>query len=164
LKAIEPQLTDIGAGICHATLWVPNCTDRQALDHMDKSYNRERFARLQVLYSWALAGDHQLIYAKSDPFLVYSVDHGHFLNGGTGWTAGSLRQIGPVSLDRYFSACGLPEAALASAARRLEQITDDDIRTVAAGPPDEWAVTADDRAALVEYFMIRRDKLLEFLP
>jgi hypothetical protein len=164
LIALEPQLADVGAGICHATLWVPDCTDRQGIDHMNQPYNRDRFALLQVLYSLALASDHQLIYAKSAPFLVHSVDHGHFLNGGTGWTADTLRQIGPVTVDPYFRACGLPDAALAAAKPRLAEITDDDLRMIAAGLPDEWKVTAEDRSALVEYFVARRDRLLALLP
>ena len=164
LKAVEPQLSDVGSGICHATLWLPDCTDRQGLDHMDKDYNRERFALLQVLYSWTIASDHQLIYAKSNPFLVYSVDHGHFLNGSTGWTPASLRQISPVVLDPYFSACGLTESAMAIAKTRLAQITDDDIQLIASGLPDEWAVTTDDRIAITEYLVTRRDRLLNLLP
>ena len=164
LKSIEPQLSDVAAGIGHATLWVPDCTDKQNLDHMDKPYNHDRFALLQVLYSWIVANDRQLIYAKSDPFLVYSVDHGHFLNGSTGWTPTSLRQVGAVVVDAYFSACGLPNSALASAKAQLAQVTDDDIRLVAAGLPDEWAVTVDDRAALTECLVTRRDKLLAALP
>ena len=131
---------------------------------MNREYNRDRFARLQVLYSWVLAGDHQLIYAKTEPLLVYSVDHGHFFNGSTGWTPDSLRQIGPVVLDGYFSACGLSEAALVEAKSALSQITDEDIGLVALGPPDEWGITADDRAAITEYLISRRDRLLTLLP
>jgi len=164
LKAMEPQLSDVGPGVCHATLWVPDCIDQKHVDHMDKSYNRGRFALLKVLYSWVVASDHQLIYAKSDPFLVYSVDHGHFLHGSTGRNPTSLRQIGAVALDPYFAACGLPDAALATPKTNLAQITDDDITMVAAGPPDEWGITAEDRAALVEYLVARRDRVLAMLP
>jgi len=164
LKAIELQLSDVSAGICHATNWVPNCTDKQGVEHMDKQYNRQRFATLQVLYSWVLAGDHQLIYAKSDPFLVHSVDHGHFFHGSTGWTPDSLRQVGPVVLDPYFAPCGLPSSELANAKLQLAQVTREDIQMVAAGLPEEWQVTGDDRAAIVEYLVVRRDRLLVLLP
>lgn len=164
LKAVEPQLSDVGSGICHATLWIPDCIDLRGIDHMDKDYNRERFALLQVLYSWTIANDHQLIYAKSNPFLVYSVDHGHFLNGSTGWTPTSLRQIVPVVLDQFFSTCGLPESVMATAKTRLVQITDEDIQLIAKELPDEWAVTIDDRAAITEYLVTRRDTLLTLLP
>lgn len=164
LKGIEPQLSDVGPGIGHSTIWLPDCTDRQAVDHMNKEYNRERFARLQVLYSWAFAGDHQLIYAKTEPLLVYSVDHGHFFHGSTGWTPALLRQIGPVVLDQYFSACGLQVSALADATAALSRITDRDIELVAMGPPDEWGITIDDRTALTEYLVSRRDELLKLVP
>jgi len=164
LKAIEPQLSDVGTGLCHATRWVPNCSDKQGLDHVDKLYNRERFVLLRLLYSWTIANDHQLIYAKSEPFLVYSVDHGHFLNGSTGWTPASLREIGPVTLDPYFSGCGLPDSAFAGVKTQLAQVTNDDLRMIAAGPPDEWGVTHDDRIAITEYLVARRDRLLTLLP
>ena len=164
LRQVEPQLADVSAGLGHATRWVPDCTDKLGVDHMDKSYNRQRFALLQVLYSWALAGDHQLIYSKSDPFLVLSVDHGHFLNGSTGWSAASLRGCGPPALDPYFAMCGLPASALVIARAALAAITDSEIRLVAGGPPDAWGTTPDDRAAIAEYFIRRRDQLVAILP
>jgi hypothetical protein len=164
LKAAEPQLADVGTGICHATEWVPDCTDAMGIDHMDKSYNRDRFALLQVLYSWAHAENQQLIYAKIDPHLVHSVDHGHFLTGSTGWTAPVLKQIGNVVLDPFFTPCGLPQSAMAAAKQNLSQVTDDDIRMVTQGPPDEWGVQPGDREALAEYFTVRRDRVLALLP
>jgi hypothetical protein len=163
-KAIEPQLGDVAAGIGHATRWVPNCSDRAGIDQMHHAYNRQRFARLQVLYSWALAGDHQLIYSKVDPFVVYSVDHGHFLHGTTGWSAASLRQVGPVMLDPFFTMCGLPDTALHDAKEALERVTEEEIHDITLGPPGAWGVTADDRAALKEYLLARRLALAALLP
>ncbi len=164
LKAAEPQLADVGSGICHGTQWVPDCTDATGLDRMDKPYNADRFGLLQVLYSWVHAENQQLIYAKSDPYLVHSVDHGHFFIGSTGWTAAGLRQIGNVALDPYFAPCGLPESVLARAKQNLSKVTDTDITMVTKGPPDEWGVQLADREALVEYLTVRRDRVLTLLP
>lgn len=96
LKRMEPQLHDVGAGLGHSTIWVPNCSDKQKIGHMNVSENRERFARLLVLYSWVRSDDSQCIYAESEPRLVYSVDHGHFFLGSTNWSLATLQDIGSV--------------------------------------------------------------------
>jgi hypothetical protein len=164
LKAIEPLLADVGTGIGHATSFLPDCTDKESVGHMDVPENRPRFALLTVLYSWALSNDPQCIYSKFEPRLVHSVDHGHFLNGSTTWSVATLQGVGPVAVDPYFAACGLSTAELTAGRRALEAITEDDIALVVADPPDQWGITTQEREALRQYLSARRVGLLALLP
>jgi hypothetical protein len=54
LKQFEPDLQDISDGLAHGTVLLPNCTDRQWLDHTNTAENRPRFALLAVLYGVVL--------------------------------------------------------------------------------------------------------------
>src|SRR5438445_3489348 len=78
----EPGMGHMEPGMSHASRWIDDCTDREGLRYFDVAENRPRFAALAVLYSWARASDHQWIYSKHHPNLVYSVDHGHFFPNG----------------------------------------------------------------------------------
>jgi hypothetical protein len=81
------------AGVWHATLHVGNVSDdREAFAHQSVPENRPRYAQLAVLYGWAYTNqDHQFLFAKTEPRLVFSVDHGHFFPGGPNWTAANLQ-------------------------------------------------------------------------
>ncbi len=163
LKAIEPNVQHIGGGIAHATLWIPGCTEREGLTHVAHPYNHRRFALLAALYSWAVAGDHQCIYSKGEPYEVYSVDHGHFFPGGPNWTLDSLNQAPLVQLDPWFAQCNLPGAMMAEARHQLESITDDDVNLIVSGPPDEWEFSEAERDALRVYLRRRRQELIALL-
>src|SRR4051794_7290268 len=76
LIALESELRHIPPGIAHGSPFLRDCSDRLWIEHTGAPENRERFARLAVLYGWMHAGDRQLIYANAAPHLVHSVDHG----------------------------------------------------------------------------------------
>lgn len=164
LIAIEPNLSDIGSGVGSATLYVEGSGDRETIAYINEPENRSRFAKLMVLYSWVLANDHQLIYSTTQPHLVNSVDHGHFLYGSTGWSIDTLNQIGPVALDVFFQSVGLTNDEIIEARRNLEEISEEDILFITQCPPDSWGITPDDRKALKNYLVTRRNQLLALLP
>jgi hypothetical protein len=161
LRAVESELQHMPAGTCHGTLRIPDCSDRLWVEHVDEPLNRERFARLAVLYGWGHADDQQLIYPNQPPHLVYSVDHGHFFPGGPEWTVDRLEADGPGAIyGPLVTACSLKQTEIDEALVHLDQVTEADIIGAVASPPDEWKLSLDERVALVAYFVKRRSELL----
>jgi hypothetical protein len=160
LIAIEPQLRHITPGVAHGCLYIENCTERAAIQHVMLPENRERFAALAILYGWMDAHDHQFIYRNVAPELVYSVDHGHFFPNGPNWTPESLQTAPPPAPDATLMAdCMLDHKLLHSACSRLGMIDDEHIATILAVPPMTWACPLGDRVALGAYLADRRDVL-----
>ncbi len=158
----EPEMHDIAPGVSHGTLFIRDTTDRSWLIHTDKSYNRERFALLAVLYGWLCAQDNQLIYSNHEPHYVYSVDHGHFLPGGPEWTIASLARA-PIAqpLQDIRGGCGLSDEAIAAALAALRTVTMNDVIRSVAFPPDEWGVSMAERAAIACFIRKRRIEMLK---
>ncbi len=77
LIAAEAQMAHMTAGVAHGSRWIPDCS-QGGIEHVVVPENRDRFARLALLYGWVVAADRQFIYQNQDPRLVHSVDHGHF--------------------------------------------------------------------------------------
>jgi hypothetical protein len=161
LQRIEPRLQDITPGIAHGTLFINDTTDRQWISHVDKDYNRTRFALLAILYGWLGAGDHQLVYSNHEPNLVYSVDHGHFFPGGPNWTNESLvMSPGVQPYSELYNGCGLNELDINVALVALRNITDNDIIDAVGIPPDEWGVSMAERIEMTKFIIKRRDNML----
>jgi hypothetical protein len=161
LKQIEPQMHDISSGLAHGTLWIPDTTERLWLAYTDKDYNRSRFALLSVLYGWLGANDNQLVYSNQDPYLVYSVDHGHFFPGGPDWNIQSLANSPEAQPHPEICAsCGLNDSDIKAALVNLNRIADDDIIEMIGLPPDEWGVSMDERIEISNFIMSRRDEML----
>jgi hypothetical protein len=157
----EPQMSHMSAGTAHGTLRIKDCSERESIQFTNESENRSRFALLAVLYGWTSAADHQLIYNNTSPRLVYSVDHGHFFPGGPEWKVSNLTSAPPAQLDATLvSACGLTPDELAKATQALKSLDEPSIIKAVASPPDEWGITNDERMALVEYLVDRRNKML----
>lgn len=157
----EQQMQHMPSGLAHGNEWIDGCTDRENLRWADEGQNRTRFARLAVFYGWILANDHQFIYRTNSPHTVYSVDHGHFLPGRTGWTAASLGAAGAPEPDaRIVTAVQLGVDELTNAARHLARATDAEIASAIATPPADWGMDKGDREALLAYLSVRRDELL----
>lgn len=159
LLAIEPRLQHLPSGLAHGSLHVPDCTDRMLIDHATVPANRSRFARLAFLYGWMHAGDHQLIYSKSEN-IVYSVDHGHFFPGGPDWTTATIRSAPSARIDPLFDPCALTPDEIAEARAALDAITNAEIAMAIAAPPSSWNFSLDDRVAMADYVARRREDLL----
>lgn len=158
----QPELAGIAPGPAHGSEWIRKASDKQWLAYTDKAYNRSRFAHLAIMYGWLCAGDRQLIYSNQEPYLVHSVDHGHFLPGGPNWTAQMLQNSPPVGLyEEITQACGLTDADIQAAANALRSLSPEEIVTAVAAPPDEWGVSTDERVALAEFLIDRRAALLK---
>jgi len=161
LVAAEPQIQHFTPGIGHGTLFIDRCTDREGVGHVDVPANRARFALLALLYGWALANDHQLIYTTEPPYLVYSVDHGHFLPGSANWVVADLNAAPRAIPDPVLvQGCGLTPTELRQASWALLQTPIRGIIDAVASPLDEWGITEADRLALVRFLVRRRAQLL----
>jgi hypothetical protein len=153
----EPEMAHMRSGLAHGSKWIPGCT-QGGVDHC--SENRERFAELALLYGWAIAADHQFIYENDAPRAVYSVDHGGFFAGSTGWTAETLANAPAAVPDPMIvTGCGLTDQDLDQARSRLTVVDDEAIAAAVAAPPNNWGMTTDERLAVAEYLATRRDAL-----
>lgn len=163
LLSAETRARHFLPGLAHGTIFIQDCTNREALLHIDKPENRSRFAHLAVLYSWMRAGDYQCIYQKNAPNLVYSVDHGHFFPSGPNWTVNSLEAYTETVMDPWFNSCGLIKTDFENVTQNLNLITDEDVELIVQGPPDAWGISQDERAALSSFLIQRKAKLIEIL-
>lgn len=157
----EPEMTHMDPGVAHASLWLDNCTEREGLKYVDVGENRNRFAALAILYSWIHANDHQFLYAKAEPHLVYSVDHGHFFPGGPSWTVDRLKAERDPVLDAQFDSCDLSENEYGVNADKLGALAPSVIAEAVAQPWHEWPITLDERIELADYLEDRRLKLVD---
>ena len=164
LIELNPDFSYLATGIAHGTKFIPDCSDdRELFLDVDKSKNLERFASLAILYGWMYASDHQFIYKKQSPRLVYSVDHGNFFVGSPEWTIERLgRQVTLAVPDHLISTTyRLDPTDLDCEVFGLqENISDKTIVQAVGGVPEEWGITIDERLALVEYLIKRRDELI----
>jgi hypothetical protein len=104
----EPEMSHMRPGVSHGSRWLANCSDSKGFEQTTVPENRDRFARLALLYGWVIASDHQFIYENAEPRLVHSVDHGHFLAGATNWTEETLRHApAPAPDNNVVAACSL---------------------------------------------------------
>ncbi len=166
LIEINPDFSYLATGIAHGTKFIPDCSDdREFFLHFDKSKNLSRFASLAILYGWMYASDHQFIYGKQSPRLVYSVDHGNFFVGSPEWTIERLgRKSSPYSPAKsdhlIVSTYKLNEEDLTPALNALREITEQTIVQTVGNIPQEWGISIDERLCLVEYLIKRQRELL----
>ena len=165
LIAAQPQLQTWTSGEAHGSRFIENTTERAALSHTQESVNRTRFARLAVLFGWAQASDHQFIYEKTDPHRVYSHDHGHFFNGGPGWSDNSLATAPAATIDAVLvQGCTLTADEINDAIGRLRDVTTQEVAEIVDGVPAVWGITDAERVALRENLLRRREELLAAHP
>lgn len=149
------------AGVHHGSRLEPDCTDRAGLQYADQTPNRERFAALQVLYTWVGADDANWIYKKLAPNLVFSIDHARFLPGGTGWTAATLVASGAPRLDPSLQPLALDLSVLGPPLARLEAVRPGTIAAAVARVHTEWGVDDTDVAALAAFLHGRMDQTVQ---
>jgi len=159
----EPQFSYFKPGLAHASLFIPACEDdRDIRRYQGQPENRDRFARLSVLYGWVGAADRQFIYKKQYPSHVYSVDHGNFFPQGPEWTIEDLIQAPEAMLDPEITKiCNFEEAELQGAITALSNLSEHKILQAIARPPTEWGITIKERVVVVDYLVRRRQELLQ---
>jgi len=148
-------------GLSHASVIIEGRYDGWDFEHTGDQTNRQRYALLALLYGLTGADDHQFIYEKAAPHLVYSVDHGHFFAGGPEWTVDSLHSAGPAVPDVHITrGVMLSAPQLRGAVTVLDSVSDAVIASAVASPPDSWSITMDERITPAQYLAKRRDDLL----
>lgn len=145
-------------GVQHGSRVELDCTDREALRYHDEPANKPRFAGLSVLYAWLQAGDHQWIYRKQEPHLVFSVDHGMFFPGSNNWTAATLASATTVQMDPQFAAVHIEKEFYAPCIDRLRTVTGEVVATAVARILPEWGVPEADQIALADFVIRRADE------
>lgn len=158
----EPQFSYFKPGLAHASLFIPDCEDdRDIRRYQGQPENRDRFARLSVLYGWVGAADRQFIYKKQYPNHVYSVDHGNFFPRGPEWTIEDLIQAPEAMLDTEITKiCNFEQAELQGAITALNDLSEQELLQAIARPSAEWGITIKERLVVVDYLVRRRQELL----
>jgi hypothetical protein len=153
-------------GVWHGSLHVGNVSDdRDSFAHQNVPENRPRFAQLAILYGWAYTGsDHQFLYAKVEPRIVFSVDHGHFFPEGPNWTIEGLQRFAntkAVPDPAIVGNCALTAAEIRAAEVALSGLDKDVViaRAVAA-PLEEWVLSMEERVAMAHYLAQRHRELI----
>jgi hypothetical protein len=165
LRQATPEMAHLAPGKAHGSRVMEDCSEREGYAHIDDGDNRRRFASIAVLYGWLLANDRQFIYGKGKPNTVYSVDHGHFFQGGPEWNAAGLASAPTAVADPdSIAGCGLAIEDLQEACGPLHSVTAEQIATAVAAVPEGWAISFDERVALCEYLERRRADLVKTYP
>lgn len=149
-------------GFCHGSERLPKVYDSYNVERVD--YNKERFAKMALLYGWTVAQDHQYQYQNSAPYHVFSCDHGEFLTASSPWGSGLLDpefEPKPRADDRIVAAAGLTKSDLSAAAVPLKRVEEEDIINIVAAIPEEWGIPIAEREILRKFLIRRRNALLE---
>jgi hypothetical protein len=164
LIAMNPPMQHMLPGLAHGSRSLyPDCTERLWLQEglQRLPANRSRFALLAVLYGWFQGGDKQLLYQKTAPQLVYSVDHGHFFPEGPEWGIERLCQPARAEPDpEIVGYCMFSQQEIADALRTLLSVDPRTIAEAVAAPPEEWQLPLAHRLAAAVYLYKRRCELL----
>jgi hypothetical protein len=164
LIAAEPEMAHVAPGVAHGCRWIEGASDREGLAHTDRAENIQRFAYLAAFYGLAHASDHQYIYENAEPRKVHSVDHGHFFPSGPDWTEASLGTAPAADLDAgVASSFTWNDGHLGPVRDGLARLSDEVIAAAVSRPPDDWAVTDTERAALAAYLAARRVAIIKRL-
>jgi hypothetical protein len=154
----EPKFSSFAIGYVHGSQNEPDCSDnRQPLAYHDEAENRSRFAALDVLYTWTGASDHQFIYKKQPPHLVFSFDHGLFC-GLPQWPQSLAASV--AGMDPVFLPARLQRDELAPVFDLLEDVNILHIAAAVARAPISWNVTLDEKVALCQYLERRQEEVL----
>jgi hypothetical protein len=166
LVTSDKALAHIPPGIWHGSQYLADVSDdKEAFAHQNVAENRVRFSILAAMYGHTLAQDHQFLYKKQPPELVFSHDHGHFFPSGPNWTASGLQGAPAAVPDpEIIRRCALTQEEVHTAIAALRGVTNAIIAGAVARPLDSWGLTMDDRIALASYLEKRRDELLAQLP
>lgn len=164
LIALDPKLARFAGGQAHAVAFVDGLVEIRKVTHEMHPFNRARFARLYILFSWTQASDHQFMYQLTAPNLVYSHDHGLFFSGRNNWTPAQLAAAYSPQLDGAIGALGFKAGELAPIRAELESVTDQEIVEIVQGVPAAWGVAQADLNSLAAYLSARRKSLLGMLP
>lgn len=159
LISSEPELAHLAVGSAHGSRYEAGYSEREGLAHAIPE-NAAAFAHLAGFYGWGLAQDHQMIYRIAAPCLVRSVDHGHFIGGGS-WNEAQLAGLSDeAELDPVVVAHSPPTAENLERVRdHLNLLNDGVIARAVSRPRIDWGITLEERIRLATLLASRRDRL-----
>ncbi|MGL6344710.1 MAG: HipA family kinase [Waterburya sp.] len=160
---IEPNLEGFDAGTAHGTEFIPDCIDQWTLIATSEPENRIRLVTLALLFGWTHANDHQFIFHKIPPRLIYSVDHGHFFPNPPEWRIKDLEKDLPATLDSYFEDCHFTENEFKKVYDILNNVTKTTIVQVVASPRKDWGISFEERLGMINYLTKRQQELQDHL-
>jgi hypothetical protein len=171
LIELDRRLEQFSPGLAHGTLWIPDCLDSVDLLGTGEAENRSRYALLSALFGWVINHDSQYLVNEQPPRLVHSVDHGHCFAGGPNWTIDSLQKSmefdSELSLEFLlvsgFEVCCFKPIDFQKMQQNLNQVTELNIFSSVASVPEEWSITMEERLVLVEYLIVRQQRLMLIL-
>jgi len=149
--------TRLQAGPAHASLTITRpCVDQPPSTEVQQAAeNKERLARLVVMYTWFAPGDLQWVCETGQPRLVHSVDHGFHLPGDQSWSAASLAQASTIAEVNPFPDARLTEGDFRGAFSGLEELDESEIAAAVGRVPAAWGVSLDDLEALARWLWER---------
>jgi hypothetical protein len=108
------------------------------------------------------------LYAKAEPRLVFSVDHGHFFPGGPNWTVATLEAhaaTAAVPDPAIVQSCNLTGADIRAANAALAGLEGSRVVALAvAAPLDDWGLLIEERVAMANHLTRRRRSCLWRFP
>jgi hypothetical protein len=165
-------------GIVHGVKWISNVSKITNLDDAvvdsNNPGNRSRMAALAVLLGWIsnFQPDFQYLIENNSRGWVWSVDHGLLAHHVPIWPdvqhddtwreyelAPHARFMQVLKDNQYDEPHDIRE--LREAAQRLANVSDEQIASAVAAPPESWQVGVTKRIELMRYLQHRRDALAE---
>lgn len=161
----DPELSHFRFGVVYATAQMPNLTNRMQFEYSQDPCNRDRFARLALLYGWInVHSDQQLMYLKHDPRMVFSMDHEESIANCGRWVDASLGTVPAATPDNWImTGSGLAIGDLKFLKPELAAVTDAQIAEVVAVPPNTWGISVQERVCLGKWLVARRDEMIAAL-
>jgi hypothetical protein len=144
------QFKALKAGVGHGCFYVGKCQGPVGVLNQDAPQNRQRHARLAVLYGWVKPGDKQLFYELSEPPLLWTFDHGEF----------SLSEGGGKPFEEIVKDAQVSKEELLAVKEILENVSAQNIASAVARPHETWGVTIDQMVAYARHFDAKRIELI----
>jgi hypothetical protein len=127
--------------------------------------NRSRAAGICLLHALFVLGDSfQSVIRKTEPYEVWSIDHGYFISGGGPWPAdlGAREDVPDVS-TALFPEMNLTTEEIRTAALPLLQLSDEQLARCIAPLPAEWVPSADLRGACLQFVCLRKARIRDLI-
>lgn len=164
LIEMSSELSHFNPGIGHGSEFIPGCEDFDLLEAQRDLENVSRWASLALLYGWTAAADQQQIRGKQPPKLVYSADHGEFLDecytyvDDEEWTRLHDRAV----LDRrILEHCSIPRSVMLEQFHKLRAVHRPHVEAIVSSAPPCWRISNRGMESTVDLLMARRESILE---
>ena len=150
-------------GVAHASLLLPAAEESDQLIYPKRDNNPSRVPAFFALWDWCMGEDEQWLFDLSGDMSIWTFDHGWWLGGGPAWDAGSFEQM--ADRDWHWTAgfTGCDPVAFETVAKRLEQLTPEQILKAVSHVPAEWDVSNHELESVAWVLYRRRQPVAERL-